>query len=60
MAKKPERRLARAILAIEPGKVDGGSPARARWIGLLTETQVYLQDFGWDADAFRKALTKGV
>lgn len=54
-----EEQLARALIAVEPPKIEGGSPARAGWLRLCMEAQTYLHENHMDVERFRAALTDG-
>lgn len=56
---QPEHQLAQALIAVEPEKIEGGSPARAAWLRLCMEAQTYLMEAHMDVEAFRRALTDG-
>jgi hypothetical protein len=51
--------FARALLAIEPEKIPGGSPARAAWLGLMLEIEEYLLKNKLGDEVFRATIEEG-
>jgi hypothetical protein len=42
MRTSPETLLANGLKAIEPPKIEGGSPERRAWLKLILDTQAFL------------------
>jgi len=51
-----EALFARALLVVEPEKIEGGSPPRRAWLGLVMDVECYLYAQGFDVKAFCRAL----
>ncbi len=52
----PEIQLADALLACEPPKVEGGSPQRRAWLGLVMTAEQFVLEHGLDFALFATEL----
>lgn len=53
---KAEEHFAQALLAIEPDKIEGGSPERQNWMGLVLDIYGYLLKHAMDGRRFKDML----
>ena len=58
-AETAQQLFAKGLLAIEPEKIPGGSPARQAWLGLMLEIEEYLLKSKLGDEVFRATIEKG-
>jgi len=58
-AETAQKLFARALLAIEPPKIPGGSAARQAWLALMLEIEGYLLKNKLGDEVFRRIIEEG-